>query len=81
MRDREARMARANCAATRLPLERETFRSLAEEGQHPHTMVIACCDSRAVPEDPLWDAGTERAQAGVEEVTACSGECGQVWGR
>ncbi|MBO0662235.1 carbonic anhydrase [Jiella sp. MQZ9-1] len=35
---------------TRLPGERELIRDLAERGQHPKTMVIACCDSRAAPE-------------------------------
>ncbi len=30
--------------------ERERYRRLAEQGQTPQTMVIACCDSRAAPE-------------------------------
>ena len=30
--------------------ERERFQTLAEEGQKPQTLVIACCDSRAAPE-------------------------------
>ncbi|MBT9372703.1 carbonic anhydrase [Rhizobium sp. CSW-27] len=30
--------------------ERERYRTLAETGQKPHTMMIACCDSRAAPE-------------------------------
>ncbi|MER0236564.1 carbonic anhydrase [Fulvimarina sp. MAC8] len=34
----------------RLPGERERFRQLAEAGQKPPTMVIACCDSRTAPE-------------------------------
>lgn len=34
----------------------ERYRSLAEEGQKPTTMVIACCDSRAAPET-IFDAG------------------------
>ncbi|MEN3794463.1 carbonic anhydrase [Fulvimarina sp. MAC3] len=34
----------------RLPGERERFRQLAEAGQKPTTMVIACCDSRTAPE-------------------------------
>ncbi|RFC64151.1 carbonic anhydrase [Fulvimarina endophytica] len=34
----------------RLPGDRDRLRTLADEGQHPPTMVIACCDSRAVPE-------------------------------
>ena len=34
----------------RLPGERQLFRELAEQGQHPKTMVIACCDSRTAPE-------------------------------
>ncbi|MEF2546857.1 carbonic anhydrase [Aurantimonas sp. E1-2-R+4] len=34
----------------RLPQERQRLRQLAEVGQSPKTMVIACCDSRAAPE-------------------------------
>lgn len=34
----------------RLPEQREIARELAEKGQKPETMVIACCDSRAAPE-------------------------------
>ena len=30
--------------------ERERYRLLAERGQTPETLVIACCDSRAAPE-------------------------------
>jgi carbonic anhydrase len=30
--------------------QRERYRVLAEQGQKPNTMVIACCDSRAAPE-------------------------------
>ena len=40
----------------RLDRERERYRTLAEEGQRPATMVIACCDSRAAPET-VFDAG------------------------
>ena len=29
--------------------ETDLYRSLAEEGQAPKTMVIACCDSRVDP--------------------------------
>lgn len=36
--------------------ERERYRVLAENGQKPHTLVIACCDSRAAPET-IFDAG------------------------
>lgn len=36
--------------------ERERYRSLAELGQNPSTLVIACCDSRAAPET-IFDAG------------------------
>lgn len=35
--------------------ERARYRSLAERGQAPETMVIACCDSRAAPET-VFDA-------------------------
>ena len=30
--------------------QRERYRVLAEQGQKPHTLVVACCDSRAAPE-------------------------------
>jgi len=32
------------------PTERDRYLTLAEKGQSPETMVIACCDSRATPE-------------------------------
>lgn len=35
---------------------RERYRTLAEQGQKPQTLVIACCDSRAAPE-MVFDAG------------------------
>ncbi len=34
----------------RFSKERENYRELAEEGQSPEVMVIACCDSRVAPE-------------------------------
>ncbi len=34
----------------RLSRERERYEQLAETGQSPDTMVIACCDSRSAPE-------------------------------
>ncbi|MEZ5933156.1 MAG: carbonic anhydrase [Alphaproteobacteria bacterium] len=34
----------------RFESERERYRHLAEEGQQPETLIIACCDSRAAPE-------------------------------
>ncbi|MCP1199239.1 carbonic anhydrase [Notoacmeibacter sp. MSK16QG-6] len=34
----------------RFSFETERYRKLAEEGQKPSTLVIACCDSRAAPE-------------------------------
>ena len=40
---------------TRWATERQRYRRLAEEGQRPETMVVACCDSRVVPE-LLFDA-------------------------
>lgn len=33
-----------------LPRQQMRFRDLAEEGQKPETMIVACCDSRAAPE-------------------------------
>ncbi|MBW3099176.1 carbonic anhydrase [Pseudohoeflea coraliihabitans] len=36
--------------------ERARYRQLAERGQEPHTLVIACCDSRAAPET-IFDCG------------------------
>jgi carbonic anhydrase len=36
--------------------ERERYRNLAELGQNPSTLVIACCDSRSAPEI-IFDAG------------------------
>ena len=32
------------------PTRREEFESLARSGQTPHTLAIACCDSRVAPE-------------------------------
>ncbi|NKB57331.1 MAG: carbonic anhydrase [Alphaproteobacteria bacterium] len=34
---------------TRYPQEAALYRALAEDGQEPKTMIIACCDSRADP--------------------------------
>jgi carbonic anhydrase len=39
----------------RLPREQARFRQLAEHGQRPEIMVIACCDSRCSPE-VIFDA-------------------------
>jgi len=36
--------------------ERDRYRSLADTGQKPHTMIIACCDSRSAPET-VFNAG------------------------
>ncbi len=36
--------------------ERERYRTLADLGQSPSTLVIACCDSRSAPEI-IFDAG------------------------
>ena len=36
--------------------ERERYRTLADLGQNPSTLVIACCDSRSAPEI-IFDAG------------------------
>ena len=40
---------------TRYARERSRYRSLAEHGQTPEVMVIACCDSRSAPET-IFDA-------------------------
>ncbi len=40
---------------TRLASERERYEELAETGQKPDTMMIACCDSRSSPET-IFDA-------------------------
>lgn len=41
--------------STRYPAERERYERLAEEGQRPPTMVVACSDSRSGPET-VFDA-------------------------
>lgn len=42
--------------AGRYAAERERYRQLAEAGQKPSMLVIACCDSRVAPEI-IFDAG------------------------
>ena len=42
--------------AGRYASERSRYRELAEDGQTPQSLVIACCDSRAAPET-IFDAG------------------------
>ncbi len=42
--------------AERFPAEAERYRRLTAEGQSPHTMVVACSDSRSGPET-VFDAG------------------------
>ncbi|TPQ52305.1 carbonate dehydratase [Prosthecomicrobium hirschii] len=39
-----------NFRSGRYTVEHERYRHLAEAGQKPETMIIACCDSRAAPE-------------------------------
>jgi len=41
---------------SRLPVEQNRYRELAESGQQPEVMVIGCCDSRVSPE-VIFDAG------------------------
>lgn len=41
--------------ANRLPQERARFEDMAENGQRPAVMIIACCDSRVSPE-VIFDA-------------------------
>jgi len=40
----------AHFRKNRLSRERERYEQLAEKGQTPQTMIIACCDSRSAPE-------------------------------
>lgn len=42
--------------AGRFSEQQQRYRTLAETGQKPKTMVIACCDSRAAPET-IFDCG------------------------
>ncbi len=46
----------ANFMDGRYAREKDRIRDLASTGQHPPTMIIACCDSRAAPE-MIFDAG------------------------
>ncbi|SMQ86131.1 carbonic anhydrase [Devosia lucknowensis] len=50
----------ANFMAGRYAREKERIRDLAEIGQTPSTMIIACCDSRAAPE-MIFDCGPGEA--------------------
>lgn len=36
--------------------QQQRYKQLADAGQQPKTLVIACCDSRAAPET-IFDAG------------------------
>ena len=45
-----------NFMAGRYAREKERYRELADSGQSPTTMIIACCDSRAAPET-IFDCG------------------------
>ncbi|MET3793734.1 carbonic anhydrase [Aquamicrobium terrae] len=40
----------------RYTAESGRYASLAREGQHPETMIVACCDSRSAPET-IFDCG------------------------
>lgn len=42
--------------ASRFEPEQARYKQLADQGQSPTTMIIACCDSRAAPET-IFDAG------------------------
>jgi carbonic anhydrase len=50
----------ANFMSGRYAREKERIRDLAEAGQTPSTMIIACCDSRAAPE-MIFDCGPGEA--------------------
>jgi carbonic anhydrase len=39
-----------NFKDNKLPVESQRYRDLAERGQTPDVMIIACCDSRSAPE-------------------------------
>ena len=45
-----------NFMSGRYAHERDRYRSLAEDGQNPKILVVACCDSRSAPET-IFDAG------------------------
>ncbi|OHV79153.1 carbonic anhydrase [Ensifer sp. LCM 4579] len=45
-----------NFMGGRFSEQQQRYRTLAESGQKPTTMVIACCDSRAAPET-IFDSG------------------------
>ncbi|MBB3944436.1 carbonic anhydrase [Rhizobium skierniewicense] len=45
-----------NFMAGRYTDERERYRVLADTGQKPQTLIIACCDSRSAPET-IFDCG------------------------
>lgn len=45
-----------NFMRNRYSHESDRYRTLAEKGQTPQTMVIACCDSRSAPET-IFDCG------------------------
>lgn len=42
--------------AGRFNEERDSYQMMAENGQRPHTLLIACCDSRCAPE-VIFDCG------------------------
>lgn len=56
MLPRRLREGYASFRSGRYGQERERFRKLADAGQRPQAMIIACCDSRAAPET-IFDAG------------------------
>ena len=45
-----------NFMSGRYSEQQQRYKALAETGQHPKTLIIACCDSRAGPET-IFDAG------------------------
>ena len=45
-----------NFMSGRYSSESDRYRQLAEKGQTPKTMVIACCDSHSAPET-IFDCG------------------------
>jgi carbonic anhydrase len=77
--------------ATSWPARQALFQDLAEHGQNPHAMVIACADSRVdpamifdaapgeiftVPMSPTWCPPTHRMAASTPRPPHSNSVCG-----